>query len=384
MDFAKEYEYNVFYILHNMAKDDLDACKMHIDRKAKEIFYTMENKKDYLLKILEALVNIPSPSGFTKKIMEYLQKEAEGFGFECNFNKKGGLIVTVPGKNNEAIGLLAHADTLGAMVRSIDSNGNLLFSSVGGFTLQSVEGTYCKIHTRENQVFTGTILTKSPAVHSYDDARTLERTEKNMLIRLDEEVKSKEEVLALGINSGDYISFDAMYRATESGFINSRHLDDKASVAVLFTLLKEIADRKLTPESTLKIMITNYEEVGYGASFIPENVTELLAVDMGSVGDDLNGNEYSVSICAKDSHGPYDYDMTTKLITLAKDNNIPYTVDIFPHYGSDVSAALKGGNDIRGALIGQGVHASHGTERTHMKGLMATFALIKAYIAIEE
>ncbi len=343
----------------------------------------MNAYQDYIVKMIEKLVNIPSPSGYTKEVMSFLEEEAKGFGFACEFNRKGGLIVTVPGKKEEAIGLLAHADTLGAMVRSIDANGNLIFTNVGGFTLQSVEGTYCKIHTRDKKTFTGTILSKSPAVHSYDDARTLERTEKNMLIRLDEEVTSKAEVLELGISSGDYISFDAMFRATENGFINSRHLDDKASVAVLFALLKAASETKWIPDSTLKIMITNYEEVGFGASYIPKEVTELLAVDMGSVGDDLNGTEVAVSICAKDSRGPYDYEMTSSLISLAKGKNIPYVVDIFPHYGSDVSAALSGGNDIKGALIGQGVHASHGTERTHVKGLMATFDLIRAYLGME-
>lgn len=336
----------------------------------------------YIVKTIETLVNIPSPSGYSKEIMEFLKKEAEGFGYDCTFNQKGGLIVSVLGKQKDTLGILAHADTLGAMVRSIDSKGNLIFTLVGGYTLQSIEGSYCKIHTRDQRTYTGTILLKSPSVHSYDDARTLERNDRNMLIRIDEKVNSKEDVLELGINSGDYVSFDAMFRYTDNGFINSRHLDDKASVAVLYGMLKELSEQKLVPQRNLKIMITNYEEVGFGASHIPQDITELLAIDMGAVGDDLNGTEYAVSICAKDSRGPYDYEMTNKLIMLAKEKKIDYVVDIFPHYGSDVSAALAGGNDIRGALIGQGVHASHGTERTHIDGLENTLKLVEAYIGI--
>ncbi|NLL72423.1 MAG: M42 family metallopeptidase, partial [Clostridiales bacterium] len=321
--------------------------------------------------------------GFTKKVMEFVRQEVQGFGYQCEMNQKGGLIITVEGRSDETIGLSAHVDTLGAMVRSIDGDGTLRFTMVGGYTMHSVEGSYCKIHTRDGRVYTGTILIKSSSVHSYDDARTMERSEKNMLVRIDEMVESREDVLGLGINSGDYISFDAEYEYTEKGFIKSRHLDDKASVAVILGMLREMSKKKEIPNNRIKILISNYEEVGFGASWIPEDITEILAVDMGVVGDDLNGSEYKVSICAKDSTGPYDYDMTGRLIDLAKENKIDYVVDIFPHYGSDVSAALRGGHNIKGALIGQGVHSSHGMERTHIKGLENTLKLIQAYIGLK-
>ncbi|TAH74959.1 MAG: M42 family peptidase [Anaerolineaceae bacterium] len=341
------------------------------------------NSLDYIVQTTQTLVNIPSPSGFTKKIMEYVRNEAESFGYTCEMSRKGGLIISVKGREKETIGLSAHVDTLGAMVRSIDADGTLRFTMVGGYTMHSVEGSYCKIHTRDGRVYTGTILIKSSSVHSYDDARTMERTDRNMIVRIDEIIESKDDVLALGINSGDYISFDAEFEYTDNGFIKSRHLDDKASVAVLMGLLKEISEKKLNPSKNIKILISNYEEVGFGASWIPEEITEIIAVDMGAIGDDLNGSEFKVSICAKDSTGPYDYDMTGKLIDLAKENDIEYVVDIFPHYGSDVSAALRGGNNIRGALIGQGVHSSHGMERTHIKGLENTLKLLKAYMDLK-
>jgi putative aminopeptidase FrvX len=340
------------------------------------------NTMDYIIKTLEELVNIPSPSGYTREVMEFIRNEAQSFGYASEYNQRGGLIISVEGRSEHTFGLSAHVDTLGAMVRSVDSEGTLRFTLIGGYTMHSVEGAYCRIHTRDGRTYTGTILIKSSSVHSYDDARTIERTDRNMLIRIDEPVKSKEEVLALGINSGDYVSFDAKFQYTEKGFIKSRHLDDKASVAVLLGMLREMNEQKTVPENSLKLLISNYEEVGYGASCLPGEIKEFLAVDMGAVGDDLNGSEYCVTICAKDSSGPYDYEMTNRLIALSKEHGVDYVVDIFPHYASDVSCALRAGNDIRGALIGQGVHASHGMERTHISGLENTLKLLKAYIGI--
>jgi putative aminopeptidase FrvX len=333
---------------------------------------------EYIIQAIERLVNIPSPSGFTKDVIDFVKTEAEGFGFPCEVSLKGGLIISVKGQVEETLGLSAHVDTLGAMVRSISGEGTLRFTLIGGYTMQSIEGSYCKILTRDGRVYTGTILAKSPSVHTYDDARTLDRNERNMEIRIDEIVKSKDDVLALGIDNGDYISFDPKFEYTKQGFIKSRHLDDKASVAVLLGLCKEFYDNKFLPKRSLKILISNYEEVGYGASWLPEDIEEFIAVDMGAIGDDLNGSEFAVTICAKDSSGPYDYELTNRIINIAKENKIDYVVDIFPHYGSDVSAALRGGNNIRGALIGQGIHASHGMERTHRLSLENTLQLIKA------
>ncbi|MBO5352217.1 MAG: M42 family metallopeptidase [Lachnospiraceae bacterium] len=343
------------------------------------------NEIDYIVEQLETLVNIPSPSGYTKQAMAYVEKTAKELGFTCTSLRKGGVVIHVPGKNpteERVIGLSAHVDTLGAMVRSINSNGTLRMTSIGGFMMESVESTYCKVHTREGKTYTGTILTKAPAVHTFDDARTMERKEKNMEVRLDEVVTKKEEVVALGIETGDYISFDPCFVACESGYIKSRHLDDKASVAVLLGLLKYMKESGKRPECDVRIVITGYEEIGFGASFIPQEITEFVAVDMGAVGDDLAGEERKVSICAKDAAGAYDYDLTGKLITIAKEKKLDYVVDVFPHYSSDVSAALKGGNNICGALIGPGVQASHNIERTHKLGLKNTLELLKGYLEV--
>ncbi|WP_124067037.1 M42 family metallopeptidase [Clostridium sp. E02] len=334
----------------------------------------------YVISFLETLVNIPSPSGFTKEAIQAVEEEANKFGYRSSYNRKGGLIIEVPGLKKEVLGLSAHVDTLGAMVRSVTSKGMLTLIPVGGFMMETIEGMYCKVHTRTGKTYTGTILTKEPSVHTYDDAKTLERKAKNMEVRLDAQADSEEDVKKLEISAGDYISFDPMFVHTESGHIKSRHLDDKASVAVLMGVLKDLSESKEKPLKTLKIVISNYEEVGSGASWLPEDIEEFIAVDMGVVGDDLMGDERKVSICALDSSGPYDYEMTNRLIAVAKNKGLDYVVDIFPHYGSDVGAAIHGGNNIRGALIGPGVHASHGTERAHEKGMEQTLELVKGYI----
>jgi len=341
--------------------------------------------EDYLKHMLKMLLATPSPSGYCKKIMEKIEKEVSGLGYSLESTKKGCGIITIPGENPDyTIGLSAHVDTLGAMVRSVKDSGTIRFTSIGGYIMTTVEGEYCKIHTRDGKEYDGTVLTTQPSVHVYSEARTQKREEENMEIRIDELVESKEDVETLGIAPGDYISFDSRTRIMDNGFIKSRHLDDKAGVAVLFALMESLKAYNIAPKNNIKIFISTYEEIGHGASFIPGDIDELIAIDMGAIGDDLSCNETQVSICAKDSSGPYDYDIVSRLVELAKKNDIDYAIDVYPNYGSDVSAALSGGNDIRGALIGPGVHASHSMERTHIKALINTIQLLMSYIKEEK
>ena len=338
--------------------------------------------KDYVLNTAKKILEFDSPTGFCFDIMEEIKKIATGFGYEFTTTRKGCGVITVKGESNErVIGLAAHVDTLGAMVSSITSSGTLKFTLLGGPIPATMDSEYCKIRTRDGKIYTGTFLSTSPAVHVYPDSKDKKRDPENMEVRIDEKVLSKKDVEDLGICPGDFIFLDTKTIITESGFIKSRFIDDKGSVAALMGLLELLNREKITPKYTIKLFISVYEEVGHGASYIPQDITEMIAVDMGCIGDDLSCTEYDVSICAKDSGGPYDYNMVTSLINLAKDNNIKYAVDIYPMYGSDVGAALRGGNDIRGALIGPGVHASHGMERTHYEGLENTIKLLLAYIS---
>lgn len=339
----------------------------------------MDKTIEYILEFAKKILSIPSPSGYTKEVIEYVEGVAYDLGYETSKTKKGNLIITVPGKTDFVLGLSGHVDTLGAMVRSVKSNGNLRFTAVGGPILPTLDGEYCTVRTRNGKNYTGTFLSTSPAAHVFKDSKSKPRDEENMEVRLDELVSSSADTRKLGIAPGDFIFFDPKTVITESGFIKSRFLDDKISVSIIFGLLKYLSEQHITPNQTLKIIISTYEEVGHGAAYIPE-VDELIAVDMGCIGDDLSCTEKQVSICCKDSSGPYDYDIITKLVNISKQDGIDFATDIYPYYGSDVSAARAGGNDFKGALIGPGVHASHGMERTHKLAISNTLKLLINYI----
>ncbi|MDF2717548.1 MAG: aminopeptidase [Paenibacillus sp.] len=336
--------------------------------------------REYMTDVLLKLLGMPSPSGFCGRIAAMIEEEAAALGYASERTPKGCVIITAPGKREETLGISAHVDTLGAMVRSIKPNGSIRFTPIGGYMMNSVENEYCRIHTRDGREYEGTVLPVKPSVHVYGDAREMKREEANMEIRIDEHVASKDDVVSLGISVGDFISWEPRARRLPNGYIKSRHLDDKAGVAAVLAMLRGLRDSNVTPDRTLKIVISVYEEVGHGAAYLPPDIVELIAVDMGAMGDDLSCKETDVSICAKDSSGPYDYEMTSKLIELARRINIPYAVDIYPNYGSDASAALRGGSNIRAALIGPGVHASHGMERTHEDAIANTAALLAAYV----
>ena len=337
--------------------------------------------KEYVCDFAKKLLQIDSPTGYTKKAIAYVEEEAKRLGYETKRNNKGNLWIYVNGKSKEkTIGLCAHCDTLGLMVRSIKSDGKLALTNLGGPIIPTLDGEYCRIYTRDGNVYTGTILSTSPATHVYKDASTKVRDIDNIEVRIDEVVYAKEDTEKLGIQNGDIVAIDPKVQITESGFIKSRFLDDKISASALMGVLYELKQKNITPSYNLIFMMSTYEEEGHGMAHIPSEISELLAVDMGCIGLDLACTEQQVSICAKDSSGPYDYDFTTHLITLAKENNINFAVDIYPMYGSDVSAARSAGNDVKGALIGPGVHASHGMERTHIDGVMETMKLILAYI----
>lgn len=345
----------------------------------------MQKYLDYAVTQVKNLCRIPSPSGFTQKATDYLMKELAELGFKPEYSRKKSVIVEIGGEG-EAVVLAAHVDTLGAMVRAIKSNGRLRLTKIGGYPGNNVESENCIIHTRgcnggDGKEFTGTIQMNNPAVHVNRDLGKASREDDNMEVVIDEKVSNADEVKKLGISVGDFISLDPRTVVTPSGFIKSRHLDDKASAGILLGFAKAVADKKIVLDRKVYLLFTTYEEVGHGGSSgIPADTTEMISVDMGAVGDDLKTDEHKVSICAKDSGGPYDYDVTTKLIQLAKKHKLQHAVDIYPFYGSDVEVTLRAGFDIRHGLIGPGVAASHGYERTHKEGLENTFELLKLYL----
>lgn len=335
---------------------------------------------EYAIDNIVKLCKLPSPSGFTKLATDYLVKEFKQLGYRPISSLKNSILVDIGGEGNPIV-LAAHVDTLGAMVRAIKSNGRLRITKIGGYPENNIEGENCIVHTRFGKSFSGTIQMENPAVHVNSELGKTERNDKNIEIVIDEKVSKDDDVKKLGISAGDFITFDPRTVLTESGFIKSRHLDDKASAGLLISLAKMVRDNEQKLNRKVYLLFTTYEEVGHGGSAgIPNDIVEMISVDMGAVGDDLGTDEYKVSICAKDSGGPYDYDVTNKLVQLAKDNKLNYAVDIYPHYGSDVEASLRSGLDIRHGLIGPGVSASHGYERTHREGIENTLKLLSAYL----
>ncbi|WP_339249370.1 M42 family metallopeptidase [Sporosarcina sp. FSL W8-0480] len=332
--------------------------------------------------LLKRLVETPSPSGFTDKVMKVISDEFKDIGVPFKRTNKGAIIATVKGKDDSRHRLLtAHTDTLGAMVKEIKSNGRLKLAMIGGFNWNAVEGEYCHIHTASGSVVRGTILMHQTTVHVYRNSGTAERNADNIEVRIDEKVKNPKETRALGIEVGDFVSFDPRFEVTQSGFIKSRHLDDKASTALLVDLVRSVTENGIELPNTTHFYISNNEEIGYGGnSNVPAETVEYIAVDMGAIGDGQSSDEYTVSICAKDSSGPYHYALTRHLTGLCEKGSIPFKLDIYPYYGSDASAAIRAGFDVKHALFGPGIESSHALERTHVDSLKATAQLLHSYI----
>ena len=349
-------------------------------------FEKMAGKKekyvDYIVDQTKKILSIDSPSGYTTEVADYVINEYKKLGYKPVSTVKGGILVEIGGKDaKNAILLEAHIDTLGGMVTEIKSNGNLRISPIGGMNANNAEAENCRIITRFNGIYEGTLQLDNASIHVNGEYDKTSRKFPTMEVVIDEKVSSKDDTVKLGIMAGDIVAFDPRTIETKSGFLKSRFLDDKLSVGILLGYAKYLKDNDITPERKIYHYITVYEEVGHGGSAsIPEGVTEILSVDMGCVGNGLSCTEYQVSICAKDSRGPYNYDVVTNLIKAAKDNKIDFAVDVYPYYGSDADAALTSGHDIKHGLIGSGVYASHGYERTHRDGIKNTFKLLKAYL----
>ena len=332
---------------------------------------------------LKELTAIASPTGFTEEVATYLVKTLTDMGYSPVRTAKGGVTVVLKGENDEQHRYItAHVDTLGAIVRAVKPDGRLKLDCIGGFPWNMIEGENCTVHVANTgKTHSGTILVHQTSCHVYQDAGTVERTQDNMEVRLDEKVTSEKETRDLGIEVGDFISFDARTIVTDTGFIKSRHLDDKVSAAILLNLLRVYKEEGVTLPVTTHFAFSVFEEVGHGAnSSIPAQAVEYLAVDMGAMGDDQQTDEYTVSICVKDASGPYHYGFRQHLVALAKEQNIPYKLDIYPFYGSDASAAMSAGAEVKHGLLGAGIESSHSYERTHVDSVVATERMVDAYL----
>ena len=337
----------------------------------------------YLTSFLTGLLNTPSPTGFAAQAIDYTEQALSAFPeLTIKHTRKGALLVTWPGQHNDTPrALTAHADTLGAMVKEIKSNGRLKLTQLGHYPWNAIEGEGCTVITVRGRRIRGSILLSTASAHVYGKlVSESKRDEETMEVRLDEATANEEETRELGIEVGDCVALDPRVEVV-NGFVRSRHLDDKACVANILSAVKTLHDAGLVPQQTTYLLISNYEEVGHGAAAgIPPEVIELLVVDMAAVGEGQTSSEFYASICVKDSGGPYHHGMSQRMRQLAEQYDIPYKVDIYPYYGSDGEAFWRAGGDVALALIGPGVDASHSYERTHLDGLVATTQWIVAYL----
>jgi len=346
----------------------------------------MDKYWPYIKETMVEMLAIPSPSGYTYQANGYISELLDELDISYSTTTKGAIVAIVHGidsTNQRTIS--AHIDTLGAMVKEIKGNGMLKLTNIGGLGWANVEGENCTVITSSGKEYTGTMLLNKASAHVHGaETATAERKADTMQVRLDEKVNTKEDTRNLGIEVGDFVVFDPRIQVTEAGFIKSRHLDDKAGVAIILGILKAIKEENIELPCTTNFFFSHFEEVGHGASAgIPAETKELLCIDMGAPGEGQQSDEFSVSICAKDSTGPYSWSLKEKLIELCKEKNIPYQVDIYPFYGSDASASLRAGHDFVAGLIGPGVDASHSYERTHKDSIMATANLTLAYCKTE-
>ncbi len=336
-----------------------------------------------MLNFLIGLLNIPSPTGFTEQAVDYTEKALAAFPqLEIHRTRKGALVAKWNGTNNDTPrALTAHLDTLGAMVKDIKSNGRLKLTKIGGYAWNTIEGEGCNVFTQSGETLRGSILLAKASSHVYGaDVNNMKRDDDALEVRLDAVTHSAADTRKLGIEVGDFVAFDPRVEVT-NGFVRSRHLDDKACVANIFAAIKALSDSGRQPAQTTYFHISNYEEVGHGASAgIPGDVVELVTVDMAAIGDGQNSTEFHASICVKDSGGPYHYGLNSKLRDLAAEYEIAHKVDIYPYYGSDGEAFWRAGGDVAVSLIGPGVDASHNYERTHADALIATSNWLVAYL----
>lgn len=335
----------------------------------------------YLLDTFRAIVGVPSPVGYARELNPVLADLAADLGFTVTYDNKSTTYITLEGEDNARTVMVgAHADTLGLIVRRIDANGAIRIRTLGGANLVSLEGETVTVHTRDGRAYTGLFTCQSHSVHVFDDTRTLERSEKTMMILLDERVTSRDDVLALGIRHGDHISIDPRCTVTERGFVKSRFIDDKAGIACCFAALKYMKENGLRPKYRTVFAFPYAEEIGLGGTYVPDGVSEFVSVDIGLIGPDYDGDEFKVSICPKDGAMPYDYELTTRLIEIAARGGCDYAVDVYYRYSTDATASMRAGNNLRAATFGMAVWCSHGMERTHVDGLANTANLVLGYV----
>lgn len=358
---------------------------VYLSDESEENMSELKFDMEAALRFMVELLNIPSPTGYHSEAADHTLKALQGLNMPdvtLSLTGKGAVLATWRGESAERPrGVTAHLDTLGLMVKEIKSSGTLKVTALGGINWPGTEFENVTIRTQDNRRYRGTMLLVNPSTHVNRSAQKSERSEETMEVRIDARTTSAKETRDLGIEVGDFVFLDPRVELVDTGFIRSRFLDNKAGVAVIYAAMQALRDAGLRPAQDTAVLIANYEEVGHGGSSgWPFTLAELLAVDMGAIGQGQNSDEFSVSICVKDAGGPYHFDMNNKLRALAEKEQIPHKVDIYPYYASDGTAYWRAGGDAKVGLIGPGVASSHGYERTHRDSLLHSAQLIAHYL----
>ncbi len=330
------------------------------------------------------LLNTPSPTGFTDRALDFVENALADLPLTLRRTQKGSLVAEWEGQADDAPrGLTAHVDTLGAMVKEVKDNGRLRLAKVGGFHWNTVESEGCTVYTAGGAEVRGSLLIAKSSSHVHGpETGAMKREDENMEVRLDARTTSAKETRALGIQVGDFVAFDPKVEAGPTGFVRGRYLDGKSSVAAIVGAVAAMAAAGVKPVQRTTILFSNYEEVGHGgASGFPPDMVELIAVDMAAIGQGQESDEFNVTICIKDSGGVYDARLRQRLVALAEAADLPVKLDVFPFYGSDGEAFWRAGGDVRVALVGPGVDASHNYERVHMEGVLNTTQLLIEYLS---
>lgn len=340
---------------------------------------------DYLHQTLDTLLAIPSPVGRTQEATEWCRKTlCDWAPTEIHVSRKGVLSATFAGKKaDEPRGITAHLDTLGGLVKTINPNGRFHLFQLGNYSWNSIENEAVRVFAQNGRCYCGSVIVANASHHLHQGENgnaEVPRNENTIEVRLDACANSAEEVAELGIEIGDFVAFEPRTIWSE-GYVRSRFLDDKALVACLLAALKAIYDSNTPFTQRTTVFLTNYEEQEHGgASGWPADLSELLALDVAPVGEGQQSKESRCTLCVADADGPYDVELGQKLRRLARENDVELLPDVFPKYASDAGAARKAGLDARFALIGPGVDATHGIERTHIEALEATTKMIIAYL----
>ncbi len=335
-----------------------------------------------LTRTLLDLLAIPSPTGYTDTIVHWICERLEALGVNFELTRRGAVRVNLTGRQNSPDRAIAgHLDTLGAQVKFLKDNGRLEIVPIGHWSARFAEGARCTILT-DNGSFRGTILPVKASGHTFNkEIDELPVSWRNVELRVDLPVHTAADLRNSGLNVGDIIAIDANPELTETEYVNSRHLDDKAGIAAMFSAIEAIVQSGVELPVDCHFLFTISEEVGSGASAVLHgDVAEMVAVDNGTLAPGQNSSEFGVTIAMGDQTGPFDWHLTHQLIALCDQHGIEYQRDVFRYYRCDAASAVEAGNDIRAALVAFGIDASHGYERVHIDALVNLAALLTVYV----